>query len=737
MLQHRQCEEQPELLGKLSPGEKKLEGKTFYLDNLKKRPTTLLLEAIALLGGGIESFLHRDVSFVVTGSHEKLEEKRFAGSKRSDELQRPVKGQESLLDSCKPRPGTSGPVACGSRGKALLEKAIRNNERLQASNVLFNARSWGVRIVHVDDVLCYLKKLNSERVIGKPSRAERTSTKQKSSHVVKAVPLRSPYLKIEDCCRKYKPLHMQSMSFPSLYYSGRFSPFECPPPPRFEKTAQEGKKSSKVKSGSKEKSPSRSPWQPHKKGNSYCECCLQPFTNLEEHLQSEQHRSFVLESSNFSTLDCLIVQMLPVFDLNPFEQSEGALNRLQDSLANSFNCELEPLTDAETEQEVQAFKRQPFTRLPTEDSPLQTGNPPEEQMPVPNPVIISGIQESDSFAQPSDGSMPILDLVPQVHFSATPQPHPHPLLPYLATEDLSFDPNSLPPVLSPQIFTSDDIEPCCLYSEPPVLSPQTYSNEVNECEMEITASVSESFPISIVTISSVDLPNTKKNKGSQPKDILKEPLSLLKQSRPATTNLKKRRRNSSCVHERKKRTKTEDLTRSESHIITADESFCISRATVEKVQSGANDSIISRIYPLEGAGLHSPPNFSGQNIHTRWLSASQMTSHQPCRDSPQSTAVCIDPDLIPDVAWLNPSSSDSDWDCELLSRLDSTRNRPPPGRCEPTPDKMDQDFLHRPCAWMRDTSYESRLHTALQPSTPAVEPSTFSRTVVQIVEVLH
>lgn len=30
--------------------------------------------------------------------------------------------------------------------------------------------------------------------------------------------------------RKYKPLHMQSLTFPSLWYSGQFSPFESPPP---------------------------------------------------------------------------------------------------------------------------------------------------------------------------------------------------------------------------------------------------------------------------------------------------------------------------------------------------------------------------------------------------------------------------------------------------------------------------------------------------------------------------
>lgn len=30
--------------------------------------------------------------------------------------------------------------------------------------------------------------------------------------------------------RKYRPLHLQSMIFPTLWYSGRFSPFESPPP---------------------------------------------------------------------------------------------------------------------------------------------------------------------------------------------------------------------------------------------------------------------------------------------------------------------------------------------------------------------------------------------------------------------------------------------------------------------------------------------------------------------------
>lgn len=133
------------LLGRLCVGEKKLEGKTFYLDNVKNRLTTLLLEAITLLGGvgthkcgikvdpiqikcidsylhtrvcvklglslnevppqkqlfcfvfflkRVESFLHKDVTFVVTGSQDVLKEEM----------------QESGPKNDKKRPGTPRPT---------------------------------------------------------------------------------------------------------------------------------------------------------------------------------------------------------------------------------------------------------------------------------------------------------------------------------------------------------------------------------------------------------------------------------------------------------------------------------------------------------------------------------------------------------------------------------------------------------------------------------------------------
>ncbi|XP_061160789.1 uncharacterized protein dbf4b isoform X2 [Syngnathus typhle] len=715
---------QPGLLGNLHPGNKKLEGKTFYLDNVKKRPAALLLEAISLLGGSVESFLHRDVSFVVTGSQQASEEKKLTGCKRgSDEPRRPVKQQESVLEGGERRPPTPRPVACGSRGKALLEKAIRNN-RVQASSVLTNARTWGVHIVHVDDVLIYLKKLNSERV-EKSSRAERTSTKQSSCHVVKAKPLRLPYLKIEDVSRRYKPLNMQSMSFPSLYYLGRFSPFESPPPPRFEKTAQgdhPSRPKSKVESGSKGKSRTLSPWPPRKKSISYCECCLRAFTNLPEHLESDQHRAFATKTSNYDVLEQLVCKMLPAFDLHPSEQAEDVPNRPPNALPIPANCELELLTDAELEHEIQALKGQSSFPAPAQNSLLQLVKSPEELDPVQIPATTSTdlpCPEPDDLTHAATVPLAVLDMAPQVHF-----PPARSLCP--ATEDLSIDPYSMPPVLSPQVFSAEDTETRSLYSEPPVLSPQNSDGDY-QCEMETTLSVSESFPVSFPLFPSVPVSNTEE---------AKETPCPFKQSHPAIPNPRKRRRHSSCDRDCRKRKRMEekDISRSEGHVVMQAELCFSARTTLQGVQSNAG----ALMCPPAGDRQFSPFKLLGHSVEVRWSPAPKILSRFSSQDFQQSPSVCIDPALIPDVACLSPASSDSDWDRELLTGLGSVQTGSPSGPSDAAAaGEPDTDFIHRPCVWMSDSSYESRLHSALRPATLVGEPSTFSRTLVQIVEVLH
>ncbi|TNN47225.1 Protein DBF4 B [Liparis tanakae] len=786
----------------------------------------------------VESFLHKDVSFVVTGSQEGLKEQKCTETNAerkgtSEEAQRPIMQRESILSSDKRRPGTPRPTACGSRGKALLEKAIRNNERLQGNSVLTNARSWGVKILYVDDVLLYMKQLNRESFSAVHKRPERASTKQHACHVVKAAPLRSPFLKIEDMSRRYKPLHMQSMICPTLWYSGRFSPFESPPP-RFEEPAEPGEKKTrekkKVESSILDKSQAtlgcnRSLSKPRKKEVSYCECCHQPFTNLDEHMQSDQHRAFVLDASNYSEVDQLMTEMLPGFDPNPAQQSDETLSR---TFAPSprpptplSTCDLEPLTDAEVERAVRDLHRHgsSFHLCGPAGGPRSSGpsSPsPGDPFPIPNSPdtrppdiqrfsINTDCQLTDSHRHASSPTMPVLDIEPQAHNSARWPPD-------VRHSSPSSDPYSLPPVLSPQVPYTCVTEPRCPYSEPPVLSPQQYTaEEAHTWDSDAAVGVSQDVPdpISTAQFPSVASANADGVNQSAPECILglselirstnglelvtpshRRSRSLPRQM-ATTPNPRKRCRSASPEHGRSKRrritaefgyrgswtkqvhtsakppwdirAKPEGWSLSDkvscpiirSSPLTKDSStfgpeqtftmFCV--PTVHNSTQATNQIILGQggtslahhpSWPLSSSPCGPPLPLPSDIIHSR---------DSRCALSRSPAAVCIESALIPDVATLSPSSSDSDWDCGLLSRLGPSRAAAAAAAPPPAPEQsreLDRRLLRTPCAWTHGSGYESRLRTALRPSPPATslcgdeaDPSAFSRTVVQIVEVQH
>lgn len=62
----------------------------------------------------VESFLHKDVSFVVTGNQEYLKDQKCAdtkaGVKETSEAQRPIMTRDSVVSSDKRRPGTPRPM---------------------------------------------------------------------------------------------------------------------------------------------------------------------------------------------------------------------------------------------------------------------------------------------------------------------------------------------------------------------------------------------------------------------------------------------------------------------------------------------------------------------------------------------------------------------------------------------------------------------------------------------------
>lgn len=170
--------------------------------------------------------------------------------------------------------------------------------------------------------------------------------------------------------------------------------------------------------------------------------------------------------------------------------------------------------------------------------------------------------------------------------------------------------------------------------------------------------------------------------------------------------------------------------------------FCVptvhdsTRATHHMVvlgQGGTSLALHHPSWPLSSTACGPPLPLPSDNIHSAFARRDSQWALS------RSASVCIESALIPDLATLSPSSSDSDWDRGLLSRLGPSRAAAPP-----SPPELDGELLRTPCAWTHGSGYESRLHTALRPSPPAtslcgdeVDPSAFSRTVVQIVEVQH
>ncbi|XP_028815257.1 protein DBF4 homolog B [Denticeps clupeoides] len=322
-----------------SPGPRPLKGKSFYMDLTKSRQSAQVADAVTRLGGTVESFLNKDVDYVVTGSRE-------AGKAL------PSKGSGGRE--------TPRPEVCGSRGRALLEKAIRNNERCQGSGVLANARSWGVKIFYVDDFLVYVNVL-AERCKQSSKRAEKKPGEAAARRVVRAAVLKSPYLKVEDSSRTFRPLYCQSMKLPALNYAGTCSPFHLPAPPGAHKeTSRE--RSDDVRSGRDKPSAlvlrTPSPKTPRKKALGYCECCQVTFKDQEEHLQSDQHQHFARDSSNYAVVDQLRASMDPALVFRPRPQQDSAPPESVGSpvFTNPSPLgDLEPQGHSETERALQAL----------------------------------------------------------------------------------------------------------------------------------------------------------------------------------------------------------------------------------------------------------------------------------------------------------------------------------------------------------------------------------------------
>ncbi|XP_015279623.1 PREDICTED: protein DBF4 homolog A [Gekko japonicus] len=290
---------------------KPLTGKVFYLDI----PSNVLSEKIAKdlkeLGGRVEGFFGKDINYLISNK----KEAKFAQTVGQIS---PVPSPESIYNggNSSPHPssrrdktdGSSFKVAdtvVMSRGKSLVEKAIKEQELIPSGSILANALSWGVKILHVDDIknyidqkkkdLCMIKKSSSEDV-------EKKSSAQKTKSILK-----NPFLKVEDRRCNYRPFYLQLPSFPVVSYSNPkpCSPFDV------EKKNVNGQKQIQMRqrtpaNNDKESFPAQLPAK-NKKRKGYCECCMKKYDDLQTHLESEQHQNFA-QGSHYQVVDDIISQ---------------------------------------------------------------------------------------------------------------------------------------------------------------------------------------------------------------------------------------------------------------------------------------------------------------------------------------------------------------------------------------------------------------------------------------------
>ncbi|KAM6295576.1 protein DBF4 homolog B [Aegotheles albertisi] len=363
-----------------------LRGKSFYLDLPSGRAARDLAQAIGRLGGVTESFLSKEVSYVVSSNKEaKRDKARTWAEKWNNVTPQDVKATNPMPSTSKgnhTRPQQKPPdTALISRGKELLQKAMKNQDTCGGSSILANARLWGVQILHVDEMLSYAQQL-LRAISGARKRCQKTEVKcLASGSKIRKGKLKPPFLKVEDQSRQFRPFHHQFKSFPDLNFQApkSSSPFEP-----LKSLSNSCRARGAEGCG---KSPRSTVVTAPKKKRGFCECCQETFEELQKHLQSSQHKWFALDDSHYAPVDHVISQLtnplehstrvpwscLTEEDLVPQAGAAGGMEMLTAELGREQPEQgaVEPLMDTEHERGLKT--KEPSPCLPRVSNPRGAG----------------------------------------------------------------------------------------------------------------------------------------------------------------------------------------------------------------------------------------------------------------------------------------------------------------------------------------------------------------------------
>ncbi|XP_068942320.1 protein DBF4 homolog A isoform X2 [Petaurus breviceps papuanus] len=300
---------------------KPLWGKVFYLDLPSIVISERLEKDLKELGGRVEEFLSKDISYLISN-------KKEAKYAQTLGCISPVPSPESTCTggNTSPHPSCDGssfktpdPV-CMSRGKLLVEKAIKEHEFIPSNSILSNALSWGVKILHIDDIKYYIEQKKKELyLIKKSSTSLREVGKRLGIQKTKRR-LKKPFVKVEDSSHHYRPFYLQLSNMPLINYSipKPCSPFDLDKTSSLQKQTQ-AKQRNRIGCEANEGryTPAQLRLRENKK-KGYCECCSQRYEALQTHLLSEQHRNFA-QSTQYQVVDDIISKL--VYDFVEYKSS--------------------------------------------------------------------------------------------------------------------------------------------------------------------------------------------------------------------------------------------------------------------------------------------------------------------------------------------------------------------------------------------------------------------------------
>ncbi|XP_038567400.1 protein DBF4 homolog A [Micropterus salmoides] len=291
-------------------------GKVFYLDLPSNKRADTLESDIKELGGTVEKFFSKEIKYLISNKREA----RYVQCFRQDSpVPSPDSGQSSPHPCSKPhRPGSHGDnvksrspgqtdAFVTSRGKSLVERVVKEQERVQMNKILSNALEWGVKIFYIDDIISYVQK--KKKIISSQCPAAKTSVKAESAskqgiQKCKGGRLSKPFIKVEDSSRHYRPISLTMPNMPefNLKTVPPCSPFcvEEKDPPGNKQRGNRGPKAS----ASEERAHGRKKNRDKKRGG-YCECCMIKYENIKTHLQSERHKAFS-KSNKYLVVDKLV-----------------------------------------------------------------------------------------------------------------------------------------------------------------------------------------------------------------------------------------------------------------------------------------------------------------------------------------------------------------------------------------------------------------------------------------------